>query len=117
MLAGSNLRKRLIMNDIKKLLGKRIKELRKSQGISQQFLAEKANIDQRSLSHIECGDTFPSRALFDIANALNADLKDLFDFEHHKLDTNEMKKYIVEKIENLSDEDIKILFRMIKSMN
>ena len=41
------------MNDIKKLLGKRIKELRKAQGISQQQLAELANIDQRNLSHID----------------------------------------------------------------
>ena len=46
------------MNDIKKLLGLRIKELRKMKKMSQQVLAEKANIDQRSLSHIECGDNF-----------------------------------------------------------
>lgn len=59
------------MNDIKKLLGKRIKELRKAQGISQQQLAELANIDQRNLSHIECGDTFPSRVLLEISSALN----------------------------------------------
>lgn len=104
------------MNDVKKLLGKRIKELRKSQGISQQLLSEKANIDQRSLSHIECGDTFPSRALFDIANALNIELSDLFDFNHHKLDSDEMKDYIRKNIENLSDENIKIIYRLINSM-
>ena len=72
------------MNDIKKLLGLRIKELRKMKKMSQQVLAEKANIDQRSLSHIECGDNFPSKSLLDLAKALEISLPDLFDFEHLK---------------------------------
>jgi len=105
------------MNDIKKLLGKRIKELRKLRGISQQMLAENANIDQRSLSHIECGDTFPSRALIGIAKALDVELRDLFDFEHHKLCVNDMRMCIINKVENLSDENVKILYRLIKLMN
>ena len=67
------------MNDIKYYLGQRIKELRKIKGLSQQELAEIANIDQRSLSHIECGDTFPSKSLFELAEALDVDLKDLFE--------------------------------------
>ncbi len=38
--------------DIKLLLGKRIKELRKQKGLTQEQLAEKMNIDQRNLSKI-----------------------------------------------------------------
>ena len=89
------------MNDIKKLLGKRIKELRKAQGISQQQLAELANIDQRNLSHIECGDTFPSRALLEISGALNIDLKDLFDFEHLEMTAERMSDYIKSNVDYL----------------
>ncbi len=104
------------MNDIKNLLGKRIKELRKSQGISQQLLAEKANIDQRSLSHVECGDTFPSRALLDIAKALNIDLKDLFDFEHLAVTPDNMSEYIKNNIDYLPQDDLKAVYRMVKSL-
>lgn len=104
------------MNDIKLLLGKRIKELRKNKGISQQQLAELADIDQRSLSHIECGDTFPSKALFDLSTALEIELKELFDFEHHKINQNEMKSYIKNNLDKISDENIKTLYRFIKSM-
>ena len=104
------------MNDIKKLLGKRIKELRKSQVISQQLLAEKANIDQRSLSHVECGDTFPSRALLDIAKALNIDLKDLFDFEHLAVTPDYMSEYIKNNIDYLPQDDLKAVYRMVKSL-
>ncbi len=104
------------MNDIKKLLGKRIKELRKAQGISQQQLAEVANIDQRSLSHIECGDTFPSRSLLDLAKALNIELKDLFDFEHLDVTIKTMSAYIKENIDHLPKESIIAVYRMVKTL-
>lgn len=104
------------MNDIKKLLGKRIKELRKAQGISQQQLAELANIDQRNLSHIECGDTFPSRALLEISRALNIDLKDLFDFEHLEMSTDRMSDYIKSNIDYLRKDDLIAVYRMAKSL-
>lgn len=104
------------MNDIKKLIGKRIKELRKAQGISQQQLAELANIDQRNLSHIECGDTFPSRSLLDLAKALNIELKDLFDFEHLDVTIETMSAYIKENIDHLPKESIIAVYRMVKAL-
>ncbi len=104
------------MNDIKKLLGKRIKELRIAQGISQQQLAELANIDQRNLSHIECGDTFPSRSLLEISRALNIDLKDLFDFEHLEMSMDRMSDYIKSNIDYLRKDDLIAVYRMVKSL-
>lgn len=104
------------MDNIKKLLGKRIKELRKTQKLSQQQLAEKASIDQRSLSHIECGDTFPSKALLDISNALNVELMELFNFKHIELDTSEIKKEIIKNLDYLSDENIQTVYKFIKAL-
>ncbi len=104
------------MNDVKKLLGKRIKELRKAQGISQQQLAELANIDQRSLSHIECGDTFPSKALLDLAGALNIQLPDLFDFQHIEMTSKTMSDYIKANIDFLPEDDLTAVYRMVKSL-
>ncbi len=104
------------MNNIKEILGLRIRELRKQKGITQEQLAEMINIDQRNLSNIECGVTFPSKSLGEIANALNVSLRDLFDFEHVKLTSEEMKNFICNSLDNLSDSDIKIIYRLIKSM-
>ena len=104
------------MDDIRKLLGKRIKELRKYNGLSQEKLAELANIEQRSLSHIECGDTFPSRSLLDVANALDIELKDLFDFEHLEQTDKSMRDYILHNVESLNEDNLKTVYRMIKSM-
>ena len=104
------------MDDIRKLLGKRIKELRKYNGLSQEKLAELANIEQRSLSDIECGDTFPSRSLLDVANALDIELKDLFDFEHLEQTDKSMRDYILHNVESLNEDNLKTVYRMIKSM-
>ncbi len=39
------------------LLGKKIKEIKKKRGLTQDFLAEKVGIDAKHLSRIECGKT------------------------------------------------------------
>ena len=101
------------MNDIKKLLGKRIKELRRLQGISQQRLAK---LGQRSGGYSYCGDTFPSKALLDIAAALNIELKDLFDFEHLELNTQNMVEYIKTNIDYLPQEYLTAVYRMVRAL-
>lgn len=104
------------MKDVKILLGKRIKELRKERNLSQQELAEIINIDQRNLSNIECGLSFPSKFLVDIANALKISLPELFDFEHILKDDETLRKFIINDLDNLSSENLKIIYRLIKSM-
>ena len=103
------------MKDIKILLGKRIKELRKKLNISQQELAEKINVDARNLSNIECGISFPSKTLGELAFALNVTLPELFDFEHLNLDRKNLKDEI-QNLKTLSDEDLKIIYKLIKAM-
>ena len=104
------------MKDIKKLLGKRIKELRKEKNLSQDQLSELVGIDSRSISHIENGDTFPSKSLLEIAKALNVSLPELFEFEHLKYDSKYKKNYIVNSLETITDSDLDLLFRITKSM-
>ena len=104
------------MKDIKILLGKRIKELRKKLNISQQELANIINIDPRNLSNIECGISFPSKVLFEISKALKVSLPELFDFEHEKYEVSDMKKYIQNELDNISDENVTALYRFIKAL-
>lgn len=104
------------MKEIKRLLGLRVRELRIKKGYSQQKLAELVNIDQRNVSNIECGNSFPSKCLLELACALGVELSEMFDFSHLELDCKKMKQVIKEELNNLSDENIKIIFRLIKSM-
>ena len=52
--------------------GNKLKELRKAKGLTQQALAEKANIDDKHLCRIENGKYFPTYSTLNkILNALN----------------------------------------------
>lgn len=65
---------------ILKLVGKRIKDIRESKGISQVELVGKmqGEIDPTNISRIESGRTNPTLfTLFRLAEALEVDIKDL----------------------------------------
>lgn len=107
-------KKGIFKMDNKKLLGKRIKELRKEAGLTQEKLAELIDIETTSLSGIESGRHFPSLPTIEkIANKLNVELKTLFDFSHLK-SIDKMKEEIVENIDKISDEKIKFIYRFIE---
>lgn len=58
--------------------GKKLKELRKSKGYTQQALAEKAEIDEKHLSRVENGKYFPSYATLNkLLNALGVTLNEV----------------------------------------
>ena len=70
---------------IKKLLGEKIKRIRKSRGFTQEQLAELIDITPRNMSRIEVGDSFVSaETLENILEALNVSADVLFSYNHIK---------------------------------
>lgn len=68
--------------DIKLLVGKRVRELRNSIGISQEELADLAGLDRTYITSVECGKRNISIVNIEkLANALNTTLKEFFNFE------------------------------------
>lgn len=104
------------MSDIKAQLGARIKELRKSKNITQEELVELIGSDTNNLSRIENGKKFMSaEKLSKIANALNVDIKELFDFGHI-LSDDELKTEIISDINTLSTKQLKYIYKSIKNI-
>lgn len=69
--------------DIKKLLGKRIQEIRKSKKMTQEQVAEIIEMEPASLSNIENGKYYPTAEnLEKILNALETKPSELFIIEH-----------------------------------
>lgn len=69
--------------NIKEALGKRIKHLRNGIGISQEELADRAEIDRTYITSVECGKRNISVVNIEkIAKALGVTLSKLFDFEY-----------------------------------
>lgn len=104
------------MSDIKLKFGKRLKELRKKKGISQEQLAEYIDVEPRNLSKIETGVTFPSiKNLEKIISALGCQDSELFDFDH--LDkTKNIRIKIAKSIKNLPPEKLVYLYKFLKSI-
>ncbi len=96
---------------MKKLLGKRIKELRLRKKYTQEELSEILGIGERNLSKIECGVNFVSaETLEKLASALDVDYKDIFDFEH-LVDTINKKEELLYSIKN-ETVDIDLLYKI-----
>ena len=67
--------------DIKILVGKRVKELRNKLKISQEELADIAELDRTYITSVECGRRNISIVNIEkLANALKVTLKDFFSF-------------------------------------
>lgn len=80
----------------KKLLGKRIKELRKRKGYSQEKLSELINVDPTTISNIENGKNYPTLInLENLTNVLNISFLDVFDFEHKNVNNNLIEQIII----------------------
>ena len=72
------------MRNIKQLLGKRIKEIRKKRGFTQEKLAELADIEIPSLSNIENGKNYPSHETLDkISCSLGVMPYELYMFDYY----------------------------------
>ncbi len=67
--------------DIKQAVGKRVKELRNKIGISQEELADTAQLDRTYITSVECGKRNISIVNIEkLANALNVSLAEFFTF-------------------------------------
>ena len=101
--------------DKKKLLGKRIREIRKNKGINQEKLAELINVEPATISNIENGKNYPSMInLENILNVLDSSFTDVFNFEHKDESENLIIK--INEIMKNNPERIEDFYKIIKAL-
>ena len=103
------------MNTLK-LFGKRIKELRKKNGYTQEQLSEKLGLFQKQIGNIETGNCFTTiNNLEKLSELLDVEIKDLFDFNHL-----EERATVIQKINDIlnktSDEEVRTFYKIIKAL-
>ena len=104
------------MHSCKKMLGKRIKELRKSKGLTQERLAELVGFEPNHMTKIEAGIHFPHPDKIDnLAEIFNIPIKELFNFEH-KNTKQILKKNITDWLENANIADIEYIYKTINNL-
>lgn len=99
------------------LFGLRIKELRVNSKLSQEKLATKVNISSKYMSRIETGQHFPSFVvLTKIANALNVEVKDFFEFTHVTRNARDLRKAAIKMLNNVSEEKLRVIFKFLRAL-
>ncbi len=101
--------------DNKKLLGKRIKEIRKYKGYTQEKLSELIDIETSSLSGIESGRFFPSLHVLDKMSAvLGVELVEFFKFSSVDMPVD-IDKEIINIIENQDKNSKQIIYKLLNA--
>ncbi len=105
-----------IMNSLK-LFGKRLKELRKINKLTQEQLSEIIGLDPKQICRIENGACFTTfETLQKISKVFNVEISDLFFYEHQKTKDaliNEMN----EIFQSASDDQIQLIYKIVKAIN
>lgn len=101
--------------NIKKLLGKQIKEIRKSKKLTQENVAEQIGIEVSSFCNIENGKYYPTAENLDkIMSVLEVSPSKLFSFEHQQEDVDLIKEINSILLEN--PEKIKDIYKILKAL-
>lgn len=103
------------MNNIKVLLGKKIREIRKARNLTQEQLAEKVDIGTPNISYFETGKFSPSiETLEKIAKALDVEVYELYMFQPQK-SIDEIRTELINHI-NSDEQTLRLLYKFYKSI-
>lgn len=101
----------------KELIGRRLRELRRGKGLSQEALSEKAEITSNYLSRLERGTENPTLdTLIRIADALEVEIWEMFDFGH-TIGRKDLKSLLNKLAGEAEEEELRLavkIFRAVK---
>ncbi len=101
------------MSLIAKRLGQRIRSLRKKANLTQDSLAELADLSGKHIGEIERGGVnLTVQALEQIANALKISTLELLNYDH-EADVDELRSELINYLTQCPSEDLKIAYRLI----
>ena len=101
---------------LSKQLGLRIRELRIASGYKQGELADLLNMERSNLTRIENGKQRPNdENIVKLAEVLNVEIKDLFDFEHF-VDKKCITSNIVESLADLNEQELQYIYKTINNI-
>jgi len=99
------------------LLGRRIRALRKSKGLTQEKLGGACGVIYKYLGGIERGEENPSLSILEkIAEELGVEIFELFRFHHEETDPVELKKIIAQLIRNEKGERLRLILKIVNAV-
>ncbi|HBA40045.1 MAG TPA: XRE family transcriptional regulator [Deltaproteobacteria bacterium] len=103
--------------ETKELLGRRVRELRKKKGLTQERLAEIAALDVKYLGGIERGTENPTiETLEKLANALSVRVSQILDFEHEIHGERLLRRRINQVLDKCNERELQIILRLVSAV-
>lgn len=103
--------------EVKKMLGLKIRKLRKHVGLTQFALGEKIGLDQRQIAYIEGGNSFPSlKTLLKFTQIFECSLKELFDYEEFT-SAMDLREKIQSRIAKFNEKELNLCKNMVEIIN
>lgn len=100
----------------KKLLGKQIKQLRITKGLSQEKLSEMIDISPRQMCVIENGSSIPSLDTFiNIAKVLEIDINEFFNIKG--LGIADMRLEVIELVKAIDAKKLKLVKEILETID
>ncbi len=101
----------------KELLGKRVRELRKKRGLTQERLAEKANVDVKFLGNIERGKENPTVGTLEkIAGALSVRLHQILNYEHQLQGQRLLRRRITQILDKCDEKELRTILKLVSAI-
>jgi len=102
--------------DKRKLIGMRIKELRRARGVSQEVVAEKMGIDSKYLGFIEQGRGNPTLAvLIKLAETLRVDIDQLFNIRWTGLSDADIRRKLRSILDDAEGERLREMAVLLRA--
>ncbi len=99
------------------LLGRRVRDIRKARGWTQEKLGSKADVSSKFLGEIERGQQNPSfDTLVKIADALEIELCDLFQFEPGITNRKDIESRMTKIMKGISEDDLRQIFFVLRGL-
>ena len=106
------------MEDIKKLVGNRIRELRKEKGLSQEELGYRSELHYTHIGAMERGEkNWSIETLIKAANGLEVSINDLLKIPSKRQDIMKLRDSVIKNVNRCSPETLTILsdlFRILE---
>lgn len=104
-------------DNVKTLIGKRVKSIRRARLLTQESLAEKADLNSKYLSSLECGKENPTLDVFSrLADALEIELSEIFLIEHEEESVKRLRHTINKLVKQAGVEKLKMTAKLVKAV-
>lgn len=105
------------MDNTLKTIGRRIRGLRRQLDMTQEELAEKADLSLKYIGELERGRGNPTiTALERIAAALGTSLSLPFDVDHGRMNTDDLRRQIDLMLDDANGDELEMIYRITHIM-